>query len=73
MQGEIEFPPYFYTLREIGHRGKLDLPQRSHLIQALQEEGYQAAATHIEAQAIKTNASMDVVIAIASKINAKSF
>ena len=65
MQGEIDFPPYFYTLREIGNRGKLDLPKRSHLIAALQDKGYRAAATHIEPQAIKTNARMEDVIAIA--------
>lgn len=68
MQGEINFPPYFYTLRSIGNRGKLDLPKRSHLIQALQDNGDQAAATHIDPQAIKTNANMETIIAIASKI-----
>ena len=68
MQGEIDFPPYFYTLREIGNRGKLDLPKKLDLIQALQNKGYKAAATHIEPQAIKTNASMKTVIAIAKNI-----
>jgi tRNA (guanine26-N2/guanine27-N2)-dimethyltransferase len=68
MQGEIDFPPYFYTLGEIGNRGKLDLPKRSHLIQALQDQGYQAAPTHIEAQGIKTNAQMGDIVAIASNI-----
>ena len=66
MQGEIDFPPYFYTLREIGSRGKLDLPKRSHLIAALQDKGYRAAPTHIEPQGIKTNARMEDVIAIAN-------
>jgi tRNA (guanine26-N2/guanine27-N2)-dimethyltransferase len=68
MEGEIDFPPYFYTLGEIGNRGKLDLPKRSHLIQALQNKGYQAAPTHIQAQGIKTNAQMKDIIAIASHI-----
>ena len=68
MRGEIDFPPYFYTLREIGSRGKLDLPQRSHLIEALQADGYRAAVTHIEPQGIKTNARMEEVVAIARKI-----
>ena len=68
MQGEIDFPPYFYTLREIGNRGQLDLPKKSYLIQALQDKGYKAAATHIEPQAIKTNASIKTVIAIARDI-----
>ena len=68
MQGEIDFPPYFYRLQAIGHRGKLDLPKRSHLIKALQDKGYQAAMTHIDPQGIKTNAKMETIIAIAKNI-----
>ena len=68
MAGEIDLPPYFYTLQEIGRRGKLDLPQRSHLIQALKDQGYYAAATHMNPQAIKTNAKLDTCIAIANQI-----
>ena len=64
MQGEIDFPSYFYTLGEIGSRGKLDLPKRSHLITALQNQGYQAAATHIDPQGIKTDANMETCIAV---------
>ncbi len=62
MIAENDFPPYFYTLREIGKRGKLDLKARSHLIQALQNNGYQAAPTHINPQAIKTNADIQTCI-----------
>ena len=62
MAGEIDLPPYFYTLKEIAKFSQLDLPKRSHLIQALQQQGYQAALTHINPQAIKTNASMDSII-----------
>ena len=72
MAAENDFSPYFYTLREIGKRGKLDLPKRSHLIQALQDNGYQAALTHINAQAIKTNANIHTCIAIARQINTVS-
>ncbi|MEL6439869.1 MAG: tRNA (guanine-N1)-methyltransferase [Cyanobacteria bacterium J06621_8] len=68
MQGELVFPPYYYTLGEIGHRGKLDIPQKAKLIKALQEAGYRAAATHIEPEAIKTDAKMEEVVAIASKV-----
>ena len=68
MKNEIDLPPYFYTLQEIGRRGKLDLPKRSHLITALQDKGYLAAATHINPQGIKTNANMEDCIAIATKI-----
>ena len=68
MTAEIDFPPYFYTLREIGKRGKLDLPKRGHLIQALQKKGYQASVTHINSQAIKTNADINTCIAVARSI-----
>ena len=62
MAGEIGLPPYFYTLRELGKFSKLDLPKRSHLIQILQQQGYKAAATHINPQAIKTDATMEACI-----------
>lgn len=64
MESEADFPPYFYTLREIGRRGKMDLPKRSHLIEALQAQGYRATTTHINAQAIKTDADMATCITI---------
>lgn len=62
MQSEVDLPPYFYQLGEIGRRGKLDIPKRSHLIQTLEDWGYQASATHIAAQAIKTTADMQTCI-----------
>lgn len=68
MVAEAEMPPYFYTLREIGHRGKLDLPQRSSLIATLQAWGYQACSTAIAAQAIKTNADLQTCIRAAKSI-----
>ena len=68
MRDEIDLPPYFYKLGEIGRRGKIDIPKRSHLIKALQDKGYQAAATHINSQAIKTDADLETCIAIAVKI-----
>ena len=66
---ENNLPPYFYTLKEIGNRGKLDLPKKPYLIQALLDAGYQASATHINAQAIKTNADLNTCIAIAKTIS----
>lgn len=65
MQAEADFPPYFYTLGEIGCRGKMDIPKRSRLIQSLQDRGYRASSTHINAQAIKTDADLPTCIAIA--------
>ncbi len=62
---EAEFPPYFYTLREIGHRGKMDLPKREILIKLLEKEGFQATITHINPEAIKTNADFQTCLHIA--------
>lgn len=68
MTAEAELPPYFFTLKEIGRRGRLDLPKRDRLIAALQESGWRASATHIDSQAIKTDASLDICVAIARAI-----
>ncbi len=65
MINESEFPPYFYTLGEIGRRGKIDIPKRSQLIEALQNQGFSATNTHINPQAIKTNATLKQCIEIA--------
>ena len=64
MVEEINLPPYFFKLGEIGRRSKMDIPKRSHLIKALQNHGYQASTTHINPQAIKTNADMTTCISI---------
>jgi tRNA (guanine26-N2/guanine27-N2)-dimethyltransferase len=66
MQGEIDFPPYSYPLAEIGRRAKVDIPPRSHLIQSLQQAGYRAVPSAIDAQAIKTDASLAQCLAIAA-------
>jgi tRNA (guanine26-N2/guanine27-N2)-dimethyltransferase len=71
MATEATMPPYFYTLGEIGRRGKLDVPQRSWLIAALQDRGYAACVTHIHPQALKTNASLAQCIALAKLAVAK--
>jgi tRNA (guanine26-N2/guanine27-N2)-dimethyltransferase len=69
MTEESHLPPYFYTLSEIGKRGKLDIPKRNNLIQALRDRGYQATATHINVEAIKTNANIDTCISVAKLIS----
>ena len=62
MAEESDLPPYFYTLGEIGKRGKLDIPKRSHLIKTLQTMGYRACASHVNIQAIKTTATLQTCI-----------
>lgn len=65
MAEEANFPPYFYPLGEIGRRGKMDIPKRDRLIQALQTQGDHATATHINPQAIKTDANLLTCIDVA--------
>jgi tRNA (guanine26-N2/guanine27-N2)-dimethyltransferase len=69
MAGEIPFPPYFFTLGEIGRHSKVDIPKRDRLMTALHAEGYAAAMTHLDAQAIKTNATFETCVAIAQKLS----
>lgn len=62
MYAEAEMPPYFYTLGEIGRRGKLDIPKSNYLIQTLQDWGHRASLTHIDREAIKTDADLPTCI-----------
>lgn len=71
MADEADLPPYFYTLGEIGRRGRMDIPGRSPLIQALQAMGYRASPTHIQPQAIKTDADLPACIAAARLIHSR--
>lgn len=69
MIAENPLPPYFFPLKEIGYRAKIDLPPRDRLISTLQEKGFQVSRTHIQAEAIKTNASMGEMMAIAAQLS----
>jgi tRNA (guanine26-N2/guanine27-N2)-dimethyltransferase len=69
---EADFPPYFYTLKEIGRRGKLDVPKKRALIGALQNQGYRTTKTHINPQAIKTTASLAECIAVSRQLSTVS-
>jgi len=73
MSAEADLPPYFFTLGDIGRRAKMDIPQRDgrrpvfdhRLIQALQDQGYQASPTHINSQALKTDAAFQECLEVA--------
>lgn len=67
MSAEADLPPFFYTLGEIGRRAKIDIPQRDRLIQALRDQGYQASPTHINAQALKTDAAFPACLDVAKQ------
>lgn len=65
MQAEANLPPYYYPLGEIGRHGQMDIPRRDRLIVALRDRGFRASLTHLDAQAIKTDASMAECVAAA--------
>ncbi|MEB3226710.1 MAG: tRNA (guanine-N1)-methyltransferase [Synechococcus sp.] len=67
---ENHLPPYFFPLKEIGSRAKIDLPKLDCLVDNLQAQGFQCSRTHINAQAIKTNAPMETIKAIATQLSA---
>lgn len=68
MRDENELPPYFYTLAELGRRGKMDIPKRDRLLEALHNIGHRGVKTHIETQAIKTDASFQTCLTLAKKL-----
>ncbi|ASC69282.1 tRNA (guanine(26)-N(2)/guanine(27)-N(2))-dimethyltransferase [Halomicronema hongdechloris C2206] len=65
MVAEATMPPYFFTLGEIGRRGALDIPPRAALIRGLCDRTFRATVTHLDPNAIKTDASLADCIAIA--------
>lgn len=68
MREEATMPPYYYPLAEIGRRGQMDIPSRERFIEALRHSGYCATRTHLEAQAIKTDAPLSTCIDIAQAL-----
>lgn len=68
MSAEAELPPYFYTLAELGRRGKMDIPNRDKILTALHKTGHRAVRTHIENQAFKTDASFQKCLDLAQAL-----
>jgi tRNA (guanine26-N2/guanine27-N2)-dimethyltransferase len=65
MAQEATLPPYYYPLGDMGRLGKMDIPNRDRLIAALREQGYRATVTHLDWQAVKTDAEFGDCVAIA--------
>ncbi len=65
LRDESDLPPYYFPLGEIGRRGKLDIPKRDRLLEALRSQGFTACETHLSSTAIKTNASIAQIVTIA--------
>ena len=68
MTQEIDLPPYYFPLGEIGRRGQMDIPNRDRLIAALQAQGYWAAIPSMDWQGLKTDAAFGDCVAIARSI-----
>ncbi len=65
MAQEATMPPYYYPLADIGRRGQMDIPPRQRLMEALRQGGYRATRTHVDAQAIKTDAPLAICLDMA--------
>ncbi|MBT9313161.1 class I SAM-dependent methyltransferase [Leptothoe kymatousa] len=65
---EAPMPPYYYPLPELGRRGHMDIPPRDRLIEALRHSGHRTTRTHLDAQAVKTEASLAACIDIAKSL-----
>ncbi|ESA36165.1 hypothetical protein N836_08430 [Leptolyngbya sp. Heron Island J] len=70
MGEETAMPPYYYPLAEIGRRGQMDVPARDRLIRRICDRSYRATRTHLDSQAIKTNAPLAVCLEIARSLRA---
>ncbi|MBD0334044.1 MAG: tRNA (guanine-N1)-methyltransferase [Cyanobacteria bacterium Co-bin13] len=71
MQAEADMPPYYYPLGEIGRLGQIDIPRREVLMQALCDRNFRATLTHLDWEAVKTDATMAECVAIARQIQRK--
>jgi tRNA (guanine26-N2/guanine27-N2)-dimethyltransferase len=65
MQTEVDLPPYFYRLGEVGRRGQMDIPKRDRLLAAIGAQGYRVSLTHIHPEGFKTDAPFAVCVALA--------
>lgn len=68
MAAEAPLPPYYYPLGEIGRRGQMDIPNRDHLIVALNTAGYRATVPSCDPQAIKTDAALSTCLTLAREL-----
>ncbi|PZV06519.1 MAG: tRNA (guanine-N1)-methyltransferase [Leptolyngbya sp.] len=67
MTQEIDLPPYYYSLGEIGRRGQMDIPNRDRLIAALHAQGHRAVVPSMDWQGIKTDAAFGDCVSIAKQ------
>lgn len=71
MRDEALMPPYYYPLGEIGRLGQMDIPRRDGLIQALRDRNFRATLTHLNWEAIKTDATMAECVEIARRCGSR--
>lgn len=69
-EADPKLPPWYLPLDDVGRR--LDrAPAREELLAALKAAGFAAARTHVEVKAIKTDASLEQVVAVAEGVGYK--
>lgn len=68
MMDEVPMPPYFFPVAEIGRWGQMDIPKRDRILAQLHHHGYQASLTHINPQALKTDASFNHCLYLAAQL-----
>lgn len=72
MAEEAMMPPYYYPLAEIGRRGQMDIPARDRLIAGICDRAsnliYTATRTHLDPQAIKTDAPLALCLEVAKSL-----
>ncbi|OAE24341.1 hypothetical protein AXG93_4343s1060 [Marchantia polymorpha subsp. ruderalis] len=72
-ESQPSLPSGYIEMHEVGKRGKLQTtPRRNDFIQLLQQEGFVASRSHVNANAVKTNCPMDKCIELARSMNASS-
>lgn len=67
MAEESDLPPYFYGLGEISRRNQQDTLPREVLLERLRDQGYRSSGSHIDPQAVKTEADLATCVAIAAQ------
>ena len=68
-KADPELPPYYFTTRDISKAVGTSPPPLRKVIDELKKRGFVAARSHVERNAIKTNASFRETMEAATKVN----
>ena len=65
---EYKINNFYYSLPEICSKIRLNIPRIASLINCLKEKGFNTSRTHMDSQAIKTNASYEDLVSCIKEI-----